>query len=38
MSSHVDLSKSEFVVILIVQDVHEIGVERVNVVEFRELV
>ena len=37
VSSGVDLAKSELVVILVVEDVEEVSVERVDLVEAREL-
>ena len=37
MSGHVNLAKREFVVVLVVQYVHEIGVERVHFFQLRKL-
>ena len=33
----VDLAQSQFVVVLVVEDVHEVGVERMNIIQLREL-
>lgn len=38
MSGHVDLAESELVVVLVVQNVHEIGVERVDLFDLGKLV
>jgi hypothetical protein len=37
MSGHVDLTQGELVVILVVQDVHQIGVERMHIVHLGKL-
>ena len=38
MSGHVDLAQSELVVVLVVQNVHQVGVERVHLLELGKLV